>query len=67
MFRGQGIRLAFAALLAMTGAAEANERIIYASVGDTSRSPIGWVEFCSENPGECRGGASEETEDRHGA
>jgi predicted transglutaminase-like cysteine proteinase len=59
MFRGQGIRLAFAALLAMTGAAEANERIIYASVGDTSRAPIGWVEFCADNPRDCLTGVTQ--------
>lgn len=59
MFRGQGVRLAFAALLAMTGAAEANERIIYASVGDTSRAPIGWVEFCTDNPKDCLTGVTQ--------
>jgi predicted transglutaminase-like cysteine proteinase len=35
-------------------AANANERVIYASVGDTSRAPIGWVEFCADRPKECR-------------
>ena len=32
---------------------------LYASLGDTARSPIGWVEFCAENPGDCRGGTSQ--------
>ena len=32
---------------------------LYASLGETARSPIGWVEFCAENPGECRGGTSQ--------
>ena len=32
---------------------------LYASLGDTTRSPIGWVEFCADNPGDCRGGASQ--------
>ena len=32
---------------------------LYASLGDTTRSPIGWVEFCADNPGECRGGATQ--------
>ncbi len=25
---------------------------LYASLGDTTRAPIGWVEFCAENPGD---------------
>ena len=32
---------------------------VYASLGDTTRSPIGWVEFCADNPGDCRGGATQ--------
>ena len=55
--RGQGIGFAFAALLAATSA-QANERIIYASVGDTSRAPIGWVDFCSDNPKDCKLGST---------
>jgi predicted transglutaminase-like cysteine proteinase len=31
----------------------AAERLIYVSVGDTARPPIGWVEFCNEHPREC--------------
>jgi len=34
-------------------AAGANPRILAVSVGDTTRAPIGWVEFCSEHPSEC--------------
>ena len=53
--RGRGISLAIAAmLLGMTAQANANERIAYASVGDNARAPIGWVEFCNDNPVECR-------------
>ncbi len=33
--------------------AAAVERAIYVSVGSTSRPPIGWVEFCTEQPKEC--------------
>jgi predicted transglutaminase-like cysteine proteinase len=29
------------------------ERVIYVSVGATSRPPIGWIEFCTEYPKEC--------------
>lgn len=40
-----------------TGASD--QRVLYASLGETTRSPIGWVEFCADNPGECRGGATQ--------
>lgn len=53
--RGRGISLAIATmLLGMTAQANANERIAYASVGDSARAPIGWVEFCNDSPAECR-------------
>ena len=44
-----------AAMIAILGAAaaEASERPIYVSVGATARPPIGWVEFCNEQPKEC--------------
>src|SRR5258708_32161261 len=60
-FGGQGEGLAVAAiLLGLSARARAgDEGILYASLGDTPRSPIGWVEFCADNPGECRGGASQ--------
>ena len=58
-FRGQGKGLAIAAiLLGMVAPASAGEAL-YASLGETTRSPIGWVEFCADNPGDCRGGASQ--------
>jgi predicted transglutaminase-like cysteine proteinase len=39
----------------MAGTAQAaSERVIFASVGDETRAPIGWVEFCNENPADCR-------------
>ncbi len=36
-----------------------NQHVLYASLGDATRSPIGWVEFCADHPGECSGGASQ--------
>jgi predicted transglutaminase-like cysteine proteinase len=59
--KGQGIGLAVAAvLLGITAPASAGgERALYASLGDNTRSPIGWVEYCSDNPGECRGGTTQ--------
>lgn len=59
--RGRGVGLAIAAgLMCMSAAAHAaGERVLYASLGDTTRSPIGWVEFCNDNPGDCRGGVTQ--------
>ncbi len=31
----------------------ASGRPIYISLGNVSRAPIGWVEFCTENPADC--------------
>ena len=60
-FKGQGKGLAVIAVLVglSASARAADERILYASLGDTTRAPIGWVEFCAESPGECRTSASE--------
>jgi predicted transglutaminase-like cysteine proteinase len=41
------------AVLLATPAASAAERPIYVAVGETSRPPIGWIEFCNEYPKEC--------------
>src|SRR5512139_2085348 len=57
--RGRGIGIAVVALLAMTSAAKANERLIYASVGDISRAPIGWIDFCADNPKDCSAGPTQ--------
>jgi len=67
--RGQGFGLALvASLIGLTSAAHAasavephdgNTRALYASLGDATRAPIGWTEFCSENPADCAGGATE--------
>lgn len=44
------------ALFAFASAAFAtSERVLFASLGDTTRPPIGWVEFCSTNPRDCSG------------
>lgn len=48
-----GATLTAAFLSAATAAFAAPERVMHVSVGDTSRPPIGWVEFCNENPREC--------------
>jgi predicted transglutaminase-like cysteine proteinase len=38
---------------------QAMARPIYIAVGEVTRPPIGWVEFCDERPWECRVEASE--------
>ncbi len=60
-FRGQGKGLAVVAILFGLGAnAHAgDERVLYASLGDVTRAPIGWVEFCNETPAECSRGATQ--------
>ena len=59
--RGQGLRLAaIAILLTVNAPARAgDEHPLYASLGDTTRAPIGWIDFCNDNPTECGNGASQ--------
>jgi predicted transglutaminase-like cysteine proteinase len=46
--------IAAAALVTMSrGAAAADEHALYASAGDVTRPPIGWIEFCADLPSEC--------------
>jgi predicted transglutaminase-like cysteine proteinase len=61
MFKRRGAGLAvIAILMGMNGAAHAgDERTLFASLGDATRAPIGWVEFCNENGSECAGGATQ--------
>ncbi|WP_204322210.1 transglutaminase-like cysteine peptidase, partial [Streptococcus pneumoniae] len=54
---GKGLAV-LAILLGMSVPAGAGD-VLYASLGDATRSPIGWLEFCAENPAECRGGATQ--------
>jgi predicted transglutaminase-like cysteine proteinase len=57
--KGQGIGLASAILMGLTTHASAGERVQYASLGETARAPIGWVEFCADNPDDCRSSSSQ--------
>ena len=45
----------FIALAALTApaASNADDRPLFVSLGDAARAPIGWIEFCAENPGDC--------------
>ena len=54
------VALTIAGVLAPLAAAP-RERLLYVAVGETTRPPIGWVQFCTERPWECR---SEVTEPR---
>ncbi len=45
-------------LLVLTATTATGERLLFASLGDTSRPPIGWIEFCSNHPRECAAGAT---------
>jgi predicted transglutaminase-like cysteine proteinase len=53
--------LAVIAILVGLGvsARAADERIFYASIGETARAPVGWVGFCEEVPEECSVGPSQ--------
>jgi len=44
--------VAFAVLAAPTGS-NAEERPLFVSLGEPTRAPIGWIEFCEENPRDC--------------
>ena len=42
------------ALLAMPASSNADERPLFISIGQTTRAPIGWMEFCVEYVPECK-------------
>jgi len=53
---------AFAALVLNQAAPTANARTldaVHVSVGETTRAPAGWAQFCRDNPGECGKGSTE--------
>jgi predicted transglutaminase-like cysteine proteinase len=54
-----GVLLAGTTVLPATAAMAASERPVFVSVGQEARAPVGWMQFCSDNPGECdpNGGA----------
>ena len=50
----------FAASVLGAGPANAGpERLVHVTVAEVTRAPIGWIEFCSNNPRECAGGVSD--------
>jgi predicted transglutaminase-like cysteine proteinase len=58
-----GFLLAGMTVLPVPAAMASSERPVFVSVGQEARAPIGWVQFCSDNPGECdaNGGARDVT------
>ena len=46
----------FSAVLLAAPAAQAGEQPLFISLGDATRPPIGWIEFCTERPRDCTGG-----------
>jgi predicted transglutaminase-like cysteine proteinase len=50
---GQGVGLALVLIIGGMGTARPAGGV-FASVGQETRAPIGWVEFCNENPQDCR-------------
>jgi predicted transglutaminase-like cysteine proteinase len=52
---GAVLAAALTALLAMPAAQAANERALFVGLGASARPPIGWLEFCGENPRDCEG------------
>jgi predicted transglutaminase-like cysteine proteinase len=53
ILRVLGAAALVSAALIVPGLASPSERPLFVSVGDGSRAPIGWVEFCSNQPREC--------------
>jgi predicted transglutaminase-like cysteine proteinase len=53
---GRIAAIAASAYLCAPVARAASERPLYVSLGEVTRAPLGWVEFCAELPRECAGG-----------
>jgi len=43
-----------AALAAAVAAKAAASELLFISIGDATRPPVGWVEFCAEHPVDCK-------------
>jgi predicted transglutaminase-like cysteine proteinase len=57
-YNGYGVRIAvvlaaIAAIACGGTSAHAQKKMLYVAVGDTTRPPIGWVQFCEARPWEC--------------
>ena len=47
------VAIATAALLATSHPSVASDKVIFIAVGEVTRAPIGWIEFCTEYAPEC--------------
>ncbi len=47
-----------ATILGSAASAAGPSPLAHVAVADVTRAPIGWVEFCSDNPRDCAGGAT---------
>jgi predicted transglutaminase-like cysteine proteinase len=52
--RGAAASIIALALLALPTASTAEERPLFISLGDTTKAPIGWIDFCVEYDPECK-------------
>ena len=52
--RGTAAGIIALAMFASPRAGSADERVLFAAVGEATRAPIGWVEFCVEYDPECK-------------
>ncbi len=52
--RGAAASLIVLAVLATPTASNADERPLFISLGESTRAPIGWIEFCVEYDPECK-------------
>jgi predicted transglutaminase-like cysteine proteinase len=50
---GTAFAAAIMAVLGAAAAVAAPERPIHVAIGDSTRPPIGWVEFCNRHPADC--------------
>jgi predicted transglutaminase-like cysteine proteinase len=49
------VATAFSVALNAAPASAGSDQAVFVSIGDLTRPPIGWVEFCNEHPQECTG------------
>jgi predicted transglutaminase-like cysteine proteinase len=53
---GGATAIAATTLLGASLAIAGSDRPLYVALGETTRAPIGWIDFCAELPRECAGG-----------
>jgi predicted transglutaminase-like cysteine proteinase len=59
MRRALGLLCIVAGTICSVSATLGGERALFVSVGEVTRPPIGWIEFCMEHPADCTGGVAE--------